>query len=307
MTSRERNLGRASNRESDLLRAFGSKRNLITLSLMTFGDLNPVCAPCLSLRRLAVCRCIAVLADATALGQLWTNFERAGLRALRARLMVLSAAEAASISSGCDQPVPAGAAVAFELQGEEPAATLQRLRTHLEGEGSLSRGSLAVSSSEHEGRLRDAFFAEDPSHRLEAAKESTVRLEECSCVVILPTAVAKGMAGQILSDLLEAIAKPASAASGPGGSAMGASASGHTLSGGSGRSADAAGAPLQVSALSMVDLNRRCAEEFLDVYKLVVPDFGVGSLASRTCTPPNCIAELFRLSVRTRPSNDPSL
>lgn len=198
----------------------------------------------------------ALLRQIDALGSVWTNIEGSGLRVLNARMVRLSAAEAASVASGCDASVVAGVALALELQGEEPASRMQALRSHLQEEGSLPAGSLAVALPEHESRLLDALFSRDASRRMDCAKDATASMAEgCAVVMVLPTAVAKGLAGRILSDLMESLsgAKSAGAAAGGAGGA----------------------APLAVSALCMHDLDRRCADEFLEVYRLVVPDFGV--------------------------------
>lgn len=213
----------------------------------------------------------ALLRQIEALGTVWTNIEGAGLRVLNARMVRLSAAEAASVASGCDASVGAGAALALELQGEEPAARMQALRSHLQEEGSLAAGAMAVALPEHESRLLEAFFARDASRRMDCANEATAAMSgDCAVVMVLPTAVAKGLTGRILSDLMDSLSS--SSGSGKGGGAAGAAAAG-----GAG---DRGAAPLSVSALCMHDLDRRCADEFLEVYRLVVPDFGVSARCS---------------------------
>lgn len=215
----------------------------------------------------------AMLRHIEALGTVWTNIEGAGLRVLNARMVRLSPAEAASVASGCDASVGAGAALALELQGEEPAARMQALRSHLQEEGSLAAGAMAVALSEHESRLLEAFFSRDSSRRMDCANEATAAMSgDCAVVMVLPTAVAKGLAGRILSDLMGSLSS-----SGKG------SAGGAAAGGAGGRGAE----PLAVSALCMHDLDRRCADEFLEVYRLVVPDFG--ELAAEYCSGP-CIA-----------------
>jgi len=196
----------------------------------------------------------SALRSQTAIGAVWAAVERAGLRITNARMIRLDARDAATVASGCDG-VSADALVdeqvlALELLGEDTGARWADLCGHLADGGICPAGSaVAASTPAHDERLRGAVFGTGPE-RLASSRDTAGSMGECTCVIVLPTAVLRGQAGPILEDLTKAVAE--------GGAAAG---------GGDGR--------LRVGALVMHDFDRRCAEEFLEVYRLVVPDFVV--------------------------------
>jgi hypothetical protein len=81
--------------------------------------------------------------------------------------------------------------------------------------------------------------------RLPSARELSGKFENCSCVLVLPSAIMLGQASSLLVDLQERV--------------------------------DRAG--LTVSAMRTLDFSRPEAEEFLEVYKQVVPDYVVSTHA----------------------------
>jgi Nucleoside diphosphate kinase len=224
------------------------------------------------------CSCLAILLNVDAIGEVWANVERmADARVLNAKMVYPSMEDAAPVSSGFDLagPLRPGAPIiAMELQGEEPSSKLDKLRSHMIETGELRDGELAIAYPEHVARLKDAFFAVDPSARMASVRTPSNRMEDCTVVMVLPTAVAKGSGGAVLSDLMKALAA--------GGIALGGRAPkpkpGETHATAPpppppGRPGEF-GSPLMMTALTVVDMDRRCADEFLEVYRLVVPDFG---------------------------------
>lgn len=189
--------------------------------------------------------------SAGALGRVWNAIEGAGLKVVGAKMAHLSAADAASVASGVDVPVGEGPVIALQLLGADAAGAWARVTTHLYDAGLAPAGSLAVAIPEHDIRLRDAFFSPSAAGtRLASSHDVVGALQQCACVCILPSAVSAGQAGQVLDELL------------------------------SGLRSDAA-APLSVTALGMYDLSMKCAEEFLEVYKGVVPEYKVGGRIPR--------------------------
>jgi len=171
-------------------------------------------------------------------------------------MVKLSPADVPSVAAACDAPVAAGPVVALEVLGASAGAALDTARDELIRSGAVAAGALALpSSGSAPDKLHTAFFGTDAMGRLASAGEFSGRMEDCTCVLILPSAVARGQAGAILEDLLAEVAK--SAARGAG--------------------------ELRLTALALSDLDRRCAEEFLEVYKLVVPDFVVRQRPKPPC------------------------
>lgn len=256
-------------------------------------------------------------------GRVWAALESAGMKVASARMLTLSRADAASIASGLDSPItpPAGGdckVIALEITGEDACSQWRALRDHLEDIGSISTGEVGVPvAPEHDERLRAAIFG-PLEGRLPSASDVTGGFGgDCTCVIVLPSAVARGQAGQIIEDLLAAAsAAPApataavasGAAGARGASGVGASATAAAVGGaGTGRTtsfaSDAAGGggvagssgggggPLALAALGTYDFDRKCADEFLEVYKLVIPDYAVSQQRSararcRAVSPP---------------------
>jgi nucleoside diphosphate kinase len=173
-------------------------------------------------------------------GTVWNAIDSSDLRVTSAKMVSLDGPDAASISSGCDVPVTSGPVVVMEILGEGAPDKWLQIRDLLREDRSVAPDSLAAALPDQDARLRDAFFS---NARVSSASNVVGRLEQCTCVLILPSAVAKHQSGAILSDLLRATSAP--------------------------------GVNLQLTALGTYDLNRRCAEEYLEVYKHVIPDFVV--------------------------------
>lgn len=162
-------------------------------------------------------------------------------------MVSISAGDAETINSGCDVPFPSGVSLALEVHGADVADKLEKLRDMLRDEGAMGSSDVALAVPAHDERLRGALFGAEGS-RLASAANVAGTLADCACVLVLPTAVAKGQAGQIIDELVARL----SAEDGGG-------------RGGADR--------LAVTALATYDLDRRCAEEFLEVYRHVIPDF----------------------------------
>lgn len=258
------------------------------------------------------------------IGRVWAAVDNAGMKIVNARMITLSAADAASLGSGLDAGTKAGArAIAMEIHGEDANTEWKRLRDHLEEAGAIAAGDVGVASTpDHEERLRHAVFG-PPEGRLASAQEVVGAMSECTCVIVLPSAVAKGLTGRIIEDLLQRVSNPASSSSSYGyspSSSLSPLASASSAAGGAGiasTTASAAGGrggvgssstfggggatastsapipasafdtsvPLVIGALGVYDVDRRCAEEMLEVYKHVVPDFAdyAAELSSGPC------------------------
>ncbi|RYG48288.1 hypothetical protein EON67_07740 [archaeon] len=154
-------------------------------------------------------------------------------------MLDLSPEDCATVASGCAAPVAPGRVVALEVHGEDAPSVVSRLADHLCESRALPSGGFVPAIPEHDARLRAAFFG-PAAERLPSATSFTAQLADCACAVILPSAVTKNMAGAILQDLEAAL-----------------------------------GRSLSITALTMLEFSRKCAEEYLEVYKFVVPEIAV--------------------------------
>jgi nucleoside-diphosphate kinase len=101
-------------------------------------------------------------------------------------------------------------------------------------------GVLAAKDNASNDAMLNAFLG-DAKSRLKSAKLLSGEFQSCACVMVLPSALSGGNAGAILSEVQEACAKEG----------------------------------LSVSALRTAAFTRAEAEEFLEVYKGVVPEYVV--------------------------------
>lgn len=187
-----------------------------------------------------------------AAGRIWQAGEASGLRVVAARLVNLSEEDAASVSSGLEGRVSAGPVLAISFIGESSQSKLASLAAHIhEQAGVPPRSLLPASHDAQHGRLAAAFFG-PASARLASAGDAAGSFEHCACVLILPTAVKDGVSGAIFAELQAALAASRGA--------------------------------LSVSALRTVDLSRPQAEEFLEVYKGVVPEYQVRAVLAACLT-----------------------
>lgn len=180
------------------------------------------------------------------LGAAWAAAEASGLRVTGAKLVGLSpedaTAAAAHVSGGGAGALAGGGPViALALQGEGVGAKAAALAAHC---GGGAGGVLAPGEgSDADAALSSAFFGPLPglvSARLPLSAASPAS----ALLVVLPHVLAGCGAGALLQDLTAAL-------EGPGGRG------------------------LAVSGVRVLDLTRVQAEDFLEVYKGVVPEYVV--------------------------------
>lgn len=219
------------------------------------------------------------------LGDVWTAINEAGLKVTNARSARLTATDAAALFDVVPGGVCDGLSVALEVVGPDAVQQWDTILGTVAATLPAHAGAAlvgAASAAESE-RCLDAFFGDGYRGRAggalpkfgdttvtgfkataaaaagggggasalpaPSARAVTAAMDDLvTSVVVLPHAVAKGQAGPLLRDLGRALAA--------------------THDGG-----DAAG-PLTLTALQMFDLELVTAEEFLEVYKHVVPEFG---------------------------------
>jgi len=221
-------------------------------------------------------------------GAVWAAVEAAGLRVTNARMVALATADAAVVSTECGAPLTAGDAVALEVGGEGGSAALAGVMVSLAASGSTARGDVVVAPLAADAKMRNAFFGPKDG-RLHSALDATSVGAECAVVLVLPTAVTKRQGGAVLAELYAGLA------GGAGGAAASAA--------GGGRSGGGGGGGLRVTALGMYDIDRRCAEEFLEVYRHVLPDFpdyaaelSSGSVIAVEVTGPDAVTRMRALA-----------
>lgn len=175
-----------------------------------------------------------------ALPHVWRAVEQGGMRVSHCCMYTLSPEDVACLASGVDTPLDGGAIIGLCMVGEDSASAWGRIVETLIAAGSISASSVALCTPEHEPRIRAALFGA-AEERLPSTRDIAGSMSDCTVACILPTHVRKGQAGDILMELYT------------------------RLGIGSG--------DLTVSALAVFDLDRRTAEDFLEVYKTVLPDF----------------------------------
>ena len=191
-------------------------------------------------------------------GRVWASAEASGLRVLGARMVVLGEGDVAwasqhtAPSSSAGSLRAGGSVLALQLMGEDSDSKLGALVSHLESQG-MPRGSVVVSGSGSGAaqELTGGFFG-SPSARRPCTKEVNTAPSNSTCVLVLPHALVAGAAGTILADFSAALDSAAAAGA----------------------------APLHITACRILDLSRGQSEEFLEVYKGVVPEYPVRSLFS---------------------------
>jgi len=193
-------------------------------------------------------------------GRVWASAEASGLRVVAARMVELSGEDAAWACGHLAAPLAGpGPVLALQLLGEDAAAKLAALAAHLASEG-MPSGALccAAPSEAAEAELATGFFGPRAARR-PSTREAHSATANCACAIVLPHALLGGIAGSLLADLSSAL-----------------------------DSAAAAGCPpLTVTNCRIVDLSRGQAEEFLEVYKDVVPEYSVrGALGQARCARP---------------------
>jgi hypothetical protein len=215
-------------------------------------------------------------------GRVWASAEASGLRVLGARMVVLGEGDVAWASqhtapSSAGSLRAGGSVLALQLMGEDSDSKLGALVSHLESQG-MPRGAVVVSGSGGAAaqELTGGFFG-SPSARRPCTKEVNTAASNSTCVLVLPHALIGGSAGAILADFSAALDSAAAAGA----------------------------APLHITACRILDLSRGQSEEFLEVYKSVVPEYPVRGiplfpfLIYNCCTPPLPFPHLFVLLLLT--------
>jgi hypothetical protein len=187
----------------------------------------------------------ALSSEPSLFGRLLLSAEALGLRLSQARMVTLSPADAGSVAGELGPGrAAAGASVALEFVGADASERVRTLAAEVPG-------LLYAQHAGGDGALTPLFFG-STRERLASVRDSSGTFADCTCAIVLPSAVASGVAASLLAELLAQL--------------------------------DAARPPLRVSALRTLTLPRAAASEFLEVYKQVVPDFvvSVGGLRVHT-------------------------
>jgi len=189
---------------------------------------------------------------AAALGRAWAAAEAQGLRVVEARMAGLGAEDAAALGTSASGGVPAGSVLALAVMGEESADKARAVAAHLAAELPAGARATCAADAAADAALRAAFFGaagagsgsgggSGARARLRIARESDAGAgagSESTCFIVLPTAVANGQAGAILTEAQERLATQG----------------------------------LAVTAARLATFTRSQADEFLEVYKAVVPE-----------------------------------
>jgi nucleoside-diphosphate kinase len=162
--------------------------------------------------------------------------------------------DAQEISSKLDAATSlrGGPVIALSVEGNRSYAAFARLREHLASGAAgpnerVPQGAVVGAiAAEFDAGLLDAFFG-NSSARLASSRDVLGRFEQTTCVLVLPSALSKGLAGNILEDLLARVCGP--------------DAEGRHGSG------------LALTAVGVYDMERRAAEDFMEVYRHVVPEY----------------------------------
>jgi hypothetical protein len=178
-------------------------------------------------------------------GRAWATVEAAGLRIVAARTTRLSSDEAVAVSALLADGACVGDASVLALQviGANAGETLASAFALAAEDLRLPASTFVRAAPAHEGALGALFFG---PQRLPSTRPRARDFSASACAVVLPHVLLAGAAGNLLSDFCAAV-----------------------------RTSNDAVAPLRVAALKIMDLSRAQAEEFLEVYKDVVPEYPV--------------------------------
>jgi nucleoside-diphosphate kinase len=189
------------------------------------------------------------------LGKVWQSCEAQNLRVVDARMVNISDEDvkliardlhAASNANNNNRSksggvVSSGPMIVLSVMGEESPQKVQALAYSLSSSSGLPQGCniLFAPDASADARLRGAFFGDIKQQRLQSAVESAGKFSDCACLCVLPSALGNGQAGSILAELQSALSS----------------------------------ANLSISALRIANFSRSQAEEFVEVYKAVVPEY----------------------------------
>jgi nucleoside-diphosphate kinase len=180
-------------------------------------------------------RCFAMLgAEAVDdAGMIWERINAGGLRVADLVMANLSTADASAVFGSGSL---AGRVVAMELIGADAVATWHRIMEELRMTKYRAEftGLVGAETEAAADKYLAAFFGGDS--RVDSVVRGTATLSDCTCAIIKPHAIAEGRGGPLLSALWRVDG-------------------------------------LRVTAARMFDIDLRTAEEFLEVYKGVVPEY----------------------------------
>lgn len=178
------------------------------------------------------------------LGRILQAAEASGLRLAQARMANVSSEDAGAVRSRLNPAsLSAGPAVALQFVGEDATSRVRHLCEHVQDMTGSSQSTILTPTDEAADTALTKQFLGTARERLPSARELSGKFENCSCVLILPSAISTGQSSALLVDLQDRVEQ----------------------------------AGLTVSAMRTLDMTRLEAEEFLEVYKQVVPDFVVRS------------------------------
>jgi hypothetical protein len=182
-------------------------------------------------------------------GRIWSIVEASGLRVVGARAVELSAPDAASISAHFtgSQNLETGRVMALLMLGADVNEKVAAIFALACDELHLPLSSLILASSTGAAPLTAGFFGRS-AERLPSTRTFTANTDfsQSACAIVLPHILLAGTTGSLLNDLDDGV-----------------------------RSSNAAVAPLVFGNMRLMDLTRAQAEEFLEVYKNVVPEYAV--------------------------------
>ncbi len=175
------------------------------------------------------------------IGRVWQAAEASGLQVVAARMVSLSEEDASHVSAAVGSAVPAGPALAMQLMGDGSSDKAHALAGHAHERSGAPSGSVMAAVNEEATKAMLAGFFGDAKARMRSAKDFSGSFQDCACVLVLPTAFSNGSAGNILAEVQRAATE--------GG--------------------------LSISGLRTTSFRRAQAEEYLEVYKAVVPEYVV--------------------------------
>ena len=166
-----------------------------------------------------------------------------------ARAVELSAADAATTAAHLvnGQRLDARRMMTLHVLGADVFDKIAAVFAHACEELHLPLSSLIAVSASGAAPLAAGFFGKS-AERFASTRTFTAGADfsQSACAIVLPHILLAGTTGVILSDLCDAV-----------------------------QSSDAAVAPLAFGNIHLMDLTRTQAEEFLEVYKNVVPEYAV--------------------------------
>lgn len=209
-----------------------------------------------------------------ALGSVWAAAEASGLKVVNANMVYLEEDEAARLAGamGARGGLAPGPVVLLELLGEDAVSAWSRVWAHFSPSAGGASHVLGCADAAADAAALDLCFGASAARGTAPVAKATMGVpahavagpggaggEETSVAVLLPSLVSKGQAGVVMAELLEAASSPASS-------------------------------PLHLAAVGVFDLDRRTAEDYLEVYKGVEPAYL--DMVGELCAGPAVVLQL---------------